>query len=222
MSQNTRTLAMTILIIGFLAIPGVYAQAQVYPTPPPADIIVHTTTITYSGKPTTQFVFNVTETDSQSLVTEIAFNTSVPFSSLRIQIFQLSGFPPEIPTATGIPLLIIQIILPESVDNSTISATIDFKIPQNSISSAKVNPNTIVVQRYSQGSWSVLASKVVGSNSQFVYIHAQSPGLSVFAITATALPTPFPWFLLISILVVIVIVVAVGVLLVQRRRKASR
>jgi len=74
--------------------------------------------------------------------------------------------------------------------------TINFKVEKSWITNNNIDVNTITMNRYVNGAWTPITTKLVSSNGYY-YFEAESPGLSVFAVTAqkvvtTTAPTTVP------------------------------
>jgi PGF-pre-PGF domain-containing protein len=76
-----------------------------------------------------------------------------------------------------------------NVDDANVNkVTIKFKVDKSWITNNNIDTGTITLNRYVNGTWIALTTKLVSSNGYY-YFEAESPGLSVFAVTAQQKPT---------------------------------
>jgi len=78
----------------------------------------------------------------------------------------------------------------ENIENEDISTiTIKFKVSKTWISENNIDPDTIALYRYADGTWTKLTTTKTSEDSSYIYFEAESPGLSAFVISGEALPT---------------------------------
>jgi PGF-pre-PGF domain-containing protein len=75
-----------------------------------------------------------------------------------------------------------------NVDDANVNKiTIKFKVEKSWITSNNIDVGTITMNRYVNGTWVALTTKLVSSNGYY-YFEAESPGLSVFVVIAQKKP----------------------------------
>lgn len=85
--------------------------------------------------------------------------------------------------------------------------TIEFKVERAWVASENIDEGTIALCRYdaSTDEWTTLPTEKIGEDADYLYFSAESPGLSVFAITGSKLK-PFPWALVLGAIAAIVLI----------------
>ncbi|MBA7608482.1 hypothetical protein ES703_15659 [subsurface metagenome] len=85
--------------------------------------------------------------------------------------------------------------------------TIEFKVERAWVASENIDEGTIALYRYdtSADEWTTLPTEKIGEDADYLYFSAESPGLSVFAITGSKLK-PFPWALVLGAIAAIVLI----------------
>ncbi len=73
-------------------------------------------------------------------------------------------------------------------DADITSATIDFQVDKTWIDTNKIDKSKITLSRLSNNAWSALPTKQIGETDTYSSYRAESPGLSLFAITGKELP----------------------------------
>ncbi|MBI4017927.1 MAG: PGF-pre-PGF domain-containing protein, partial [Candidatus Aenigmarchaeota archaeon] len=68
-------------------------------------------------------------------------------------------------------------------DTNVAKAKVKFAVEKSWISANKIDPMTVALQRYQQSGWNKLATVKVGETADEIEYEAESPGLSVFAVT---------------------------------------
>ncbi len=193
-----------------------YTYTPTYPYgQPPIIIVVHTTTIIYSGPPITNFNFNVVSLDSLSLISSLNFTAASPLTNFVIQIYQLNAVPLSISSPNGKTLLIFQFNLVPSVEQNITSAQYIIRVPQTELLEFTVPVNTLQVSRFtfSSRSWTPITTLNNGADATYVYLAAFTLGLSLFAVTGVqshGIP-------LLTFLALLTTIAASGMLLSRRR-----
>lgn len=211
-------MAIVFIVLGSTMI---VSWADTYPSPPPSGIVLNTATISMSGFPSKDFNISVSDFDSHSPVTALSMTTNTAQSSIQMQIFQLSSLPTGVPNTPGSPIIVIQFNLPSGLDSSITAVTITFQIPLSSVTDVKLS--SLVVERYSSGVWSALTTTLTHTDSQFVYLQATAPGLSVFEIAGqTSSIAPPSYTLLLAVVTGVIIIAGLsGEILIARRTRGS-
>ncbi|MBI2971929.1 MAG: PGF-pre-PGF domain-containing protein [Candidatus Aenigmarchaeota archaeon] len=70
-------------------------------------------------------------------------------------------------------------------DSDVSSATIDFQVEKAWLTANNIDESTVALNRYESSGWRKLTTTKLSSNTTHVSYSAQSPGLSVFAITGS-------------------------------------
>ncbi|WP_292465459.1 PGF-pre-PGF domain-containing protein [Methanolobus sp.] len=70
-----------------------------------------------------------------------------------------------------------------ATEANIIDPGIVFRVDNSWISSNNIDPASIILNRYSDGTWSKLPTEQTGSDADFLYFRAATPGFSPFAIT---------------------------------------
>jgi len=68
-------------------------------------------------------------------------------------------------------------------DEDVKNVTIEFKVNKSWIIEANVDEKSVRLSRYSNGSWTILSTSIVRETSTEIYYSAESPSLSIYAIT---------------------------------------
>ena len=123
--------------------------------------------ITRSGIPVSEVVFTVTET----------------VNDVELTMTAEPGKPPYI--ATGYPGIVYQYLTlsRSGLDDSSVSSvTIGFSVNRSFISEHNASMDDIIMLRYYDGQWNELETNSKGSDINYYYYEAVSPGLSTFVI----------------------------------------
>ncbi len=86
----------------------------------------------------------------------------------------------------------IQIDKVNVTDSDVSKAEIEFQVEKSWITGNNIDENKVTLNRFASGAWSALSTRKTGEDAAYVFYHADSPGLSVFAITAEEKPAPTP------------------------------
>ena len=105
-------------------------------------------------------------------------------NNLMINIEKVTEKPSEVSVPTGKVYHYLKIEKINLTDGNVNSATIDFQIEKAWISGNNIDDSTVALNRFSNNQWNKLATTKLREDASYVYYSAQSPGLSVFAITA--------------------------------------
>ncbi|QLC49418.1 PGF-pre-PGF domain-containing protein [Methanolobus zinderi] len=70
-----------------------------------------------------------------------------------------------------------------AIDANIADPVIAFRVDKSWINEEDIDDDSISLNRYSDGSWSRLATEIVDSDEDFLYFEAETPGFSPFAIT---------------------------------------
>lgn len=135
--------------------------------------------------------------ESSSLgIQEIGVKVKSAVSDVQIKIEQTTK-PAEADEAIGAEGKVykyLEITKTNIGDADINKVTIKFKVPKSWVTSNSIDPDTIALNRYADGKWNKLPTTKLSEDASYYYFEAESPGLSVFAITgeisAEATTTP--------------------------------
>lgn len=94
--------------------------------------------------------------------------------------------PAEFGTPDGDLLDTIRIEVPSVLEDR--AATIRFRVSNEELDAAGVRPEAVQLHRYSDGAWRALSTTVVGRTADGYLFEAETPGFSVFAVSASDVP----------------------------------
>ncbi|MBI4896064.1 MAG: PGF-pre-PGF domain-containing protein [Candidatus Aenigmarchaeota archaeon] len=173
---------------------------------------------------------------SETNIRKMIITSNALVGNVEIQITKEAGKPASVSTPSGTVFSYLSLTHANVTDSDISSVQFEFQIPLSWITQNNINRSTILMNRYSNGSWSALTTTFKQEDSSVVVYDVSSPGLSVFAITAqpneVTVPVPqgnetgptTPSFSLdttMLVILIIIIVVAVGVFLWFQRPKKS-
>ncbi|MBI2076533.1 MAG: PGF-pre-PGF domain-containing protein [Candidatus Aenigmarchaeota archaeon] len=125
--------------------------------------------------------------DAAADVTKVAFAVNNNVTNVSMTITKLDKTPVA-PVLSGKVFSYIQI--DKNVADSDISsATIEFQIEKTWLNANKIDKGTVTLNRLSGSAWTRLITKQTGETATHAVYQAESPGLSIFAITGSELPT---------------------------------
>jgi len=127
---------------------------------------------------------NVTIEKTEEMdITYISIHVKNSVNDIKILIKKLPGKPASvIHELTGKVYHYIQIDKENITDADINKTLIKFKVEKSWISSNRINVSTIALNRYTN-KWEKLPTRKISEDATDVYFEAESPGLSVFAIT---------------------------------------
>ncbi len=108
-------------------------------------------------------------------------------NNLVIYIEKVAAKPGEVAQPSGKVYHYLKIEKANLTDDNVNSATIDFQIEKSWLSANNIDDSTVALNRFADG-WQKLATTKLNESENYVHYSAQSPGLSVFAITASEKP----------------------------------
>lgn len=131
---------------------------------------------------------------SNSSISSISIKLKDVIKNVKIYFEKLIEKPPEVPNPPGLVYAYHKIELNVS-ENSIEKANITFWIPKEWLITYRVTKDDVVMLRYHRGEWMKLSTNDVGENATHFKFIAETPGFSIFAITAEQkeiTPTPTP------------------------------
>jgi PGF-pre-PGF domain-containing protein len=132
-------------------------------------------------------------------------------SNVSIAVLKFDSKPAEVTTnVTGEVYSYLEITAQNIVDSDVDNVAITFKIAKSWISSNNIDVNSVKIQRYNDGTWSILTTNKLNEDASDLYFSANSPGFSIYAITASKEQAPTtsvgtPGFELVFVLMALVI-----------------
>jgi PGF-pre-PGF domain-containing protein len=177
-------------------------------------------------------------------ITEIDMYVKNNVSNAQITVTKTDTAPATVSiTAPGFTYAYLNIVKTNVADADISKVTIKFKIEKSWITNNNIDVGTITLNRYVNGAWVALTTKLLSSNGYY-YFEAESSGLSVFAVsgqkkavTTTISPTttvpittttilvapPVPPEIQLPLIfgIIIIILIVLGILFWRRGKKAS-
>jgi len=71
--------------------------------------------------------------------------------------------------------------------NNIANAVINFKVEKSWIQDKKIDPSSIILNRYNDKKWNQLPTSLLKEDDKYLYFTAKTPGFSPFAITGKAM-----------------------------------
>jgi len=122
-------------------------------------------------------------------ITEIKVDVKNAVSNVQIAVTKTDTAPATVSiVAPGVTYAYFNIEKTNIADADVSKVTIKFKVEKSWITDNNIDSGTITLSRYVNGTWVPLTTKLVSSNGYY-YFEAESPGLSVFAVSAQQKPT---------------------------------
>ncbi len=119
----------------------------------------------------------------------ISFHSSETVDNVSARLEFLTGIPsavPEIPSGDS-----VYSYLNLEFDNSSVSGsenfvnrTIEFRVLKSWVGDNNINPASVKLQRYHNGTWNLLNVTNEREDENYLYFKAETPGFSPFAVTA--------------------------------------
>ncbi len=167
--------------------PAALANATATPTPAPASTVLSIANVT-ANRTTEIDVPSPANTNLKKI--EIVPKSTL--SNVKIETTKILQKPAEVTQPSGTVYHFIKIDKVNMTDADVSSAKIGFQVEKSWIDSNNIDENKVTLNRFSGGTWAALATTKTGEDATYVFYSADSPGLSVFAITAEEKPAPTP------------------------------
>jgi PGF-pre-PGF domain-containing protein len=119
-------------------------------------------------------------------VNSTAYNVKLIISTLGSKPAEISANP------LGTLYKYLNITTQNLADQSITDARIKFRVNKSWYSTSNLNVSTTVLNRYSNNKWTSLKTMLLSNDSNYYYFEAQSPGFSIFAVTASPNAAPAP------------------------------
>ena len=121
---------------------------------------------------------------AETSVSKISFTTSANANNVELVVEKAATRPADVPSdPAGRVYHFITIAKTNVADTAVTAATIDFQVEKTWISANNVDDAGVSLSWYANGQWTRLSTTKLREDSTHVYYSAQSPGLSVFAIS---------------------------------------
>jgi len=134
---------------------------------------------------------NVSFNKSDSLkIQEISIETTNNVNNVQITIketTQPSGANLVIGSDAGAVYKYLEITKSNIQDSDISKVKIKFKVEKSWLASNNIDKNTVSLSRLVGNTWTKLPTSILSEDSTYVYFEAESPGLSIFAITGNKL-----------------------------------
>jgi len=139
----------------------------------------------------TSATFNVTQSDTLKIESvNVEVKNTVNNVQLTVKESSLpSGANVAIAADTGAVYKYLEITKTNVQDADINKVKIKFKVEKSWASTNNIDPATIALQRLVGSSWTKLSTSKVSEDATYYYFEAESPGLSVFAITGEKVVT---------------------------------
>jgi len=121
-------------------------------------------------------------------LTELSLNTNANISDVVIKITAVST--PSVSYTGAVVYKYVQVNHDAVADANIVNAEIKFKVDKSWLTNNNVDKNSIELLRYADNTWAPLNTSIYSEDTISEYYVAESPGLSLFAITV--LPSTQP------------------------------
>ncbi len=122
-------------------------------------------------------------------LTEMAIRVKNKVFNVKITVKALASRPAEVTqNLTGEVFRYLKVEPTNIVDADVETVTIKFKVEKQWLTNNEIDPANVVLFRYSGGEWNALPAQMSSEDSNNVYYYAESPGLSLFAISGVSEP----------------------------------
>ena len=137
---------------------------------------------------------NVTIEVENTAITGMTIDVGENVENVRITVQQLTDKPAEIAIgAPGVTYCYLHIVAENIIDAYIDVVLINFKVEKAWIAAENIDPDTIALRRWDPiaEEWGSLPTTRIGDDDTYYYYSAESPGLSIFAVSGlTLVPTP--------------------------------
>ena len=120
-------------------------------------------------------------------INQLTIKTKIPLNNVEITITKKSTRPDTVTVdVAGTVYQYLDITTKNIADADIDSAKIRFNITQSWLDDNNLSAGTVALNRYYNDSWQKLTTTRIGDNGTYIEYEAETPGFSVFAITAAA------------------------------------
>lgn len=168
---------------------GAGAETSEPVQPPPAPVLIEVREELPPAKIGETAKVVLASTPVQEIAVEAARNINAP---VRITVRRFASAPSTVSSAPPGKTYAHLSIEAEGLDAGDVAkVTLKTKVERSWVRENGLSPEGLKVQRYTTG-WTPLPTQKESEDAQFVYLSAESPGLSFFAVTGELLPEPSP------------------------------
>ena len=149
------------------------------------------------------------EFSEASTVSSIVFGTS---TTGHASVTDLDGEPSDVGPLNGSVVSITQLSVPDSVTET--NATIRKQFSMEELEDAGIDVERLQINRYSDGEWQPLETKVVDETNGSVVLETETPGFSYFAVSDSGQPDEGSpsWLLVVTFVAVVGLLAGAGYL----------
>lgn len=122
-------------------------------------------------------------------ITRVQIFVSHRASGAEINVRELEGPPTGLENLPPAAQSFFEITTNLEENYEILSATIEFKVPKSWVGQDGAGENSIKLLRLN-GKWQELPTTLVDESPSYLYYEAQSPGFSIFALSAEGVPPP--------------------------------
>lgn len=126
-----------------------------------------------------------------STITRVQIFVSHKTPRAEINVRELEGPPIGVENLPPAAQSFFEITTNLEENYEILSATIEFKVPKSWVEQNGASENSVKLLRLN-GKWQELPTTLVDESPSYLYYEAQSPGFSIFAISAEGVPPPSP------------------------------
>jgi PGF-pre-PGF domain-containing protein len=117
-------------------------------------------------------------------IQKISITAKDELKSVIITVKAHTDKPAEVTTPAGVVYSYLTITALNVNETSLTKAEINFKINKTWIIENNIDKTTVALNRFKDNAWEKLPTQLLSEDNQYVYYSAETPGFSVFAITA--------------------------------------
>lgn len=117
-------------------------------------------------------------------IQKISITAKDELKSVVITVKVHTDKPAEVTTPAGVVYNYLTITALNVNETSLAKAEINFKVNKTWIIENNVDKTTVALNRFKDNAWEKLPTQLLNEDDQYVYYSAETPGFSVFAITA--------------------------------------
>jgi len=122
-------------------------------------------------------------------ITEVKVDVKNTVNNVQVEITQTSTAPATVAiSAPGYTYAYLTVTKTNIADADISKVKITFKVEKSWVTANNIDTATIALNRYVDGSWVSLPTVKVNEDANYIYFEAESPGLSVFAVSAQKIP----------------------------------
>ncbi len=135
---------------------------------------------------------NATVDVENTAITELTICVKNAVENVRVTVQQLTERPAGIEIAApGISYKYLNIVAQNITDADIDFISINFGVERAWITAENIDPDTIALRKWVAGAWVSLPTAKVGEDGTYFYYSAESPGLSIFAVSGSvSAPAP--------------------------------